>query len=729
MSITFDPGDKSFHLKSKGSSYVLQNVKNGHIAHIYYDKVVRKFNCEEVLKPIERPSFSPNPDPKDMTFSLDTLPREYPTFGNSDFRRPALEITNPDGSSLADLKYLSHIISKGKPKLLGLPATYSEKDDEATTLELKLQDSTSKLDVSLFYSTFENLDVITRWAVIKNNSDKPMEINNAQSFSMDFNHCDFDFMHLNGYWARERHVVKTPLGKGNLSIESRRGASGHHQNPFFALMSKNSDEDSGNVYGFNLVYSGNFTAHADVDQYNNTRVSMGINPFEFSWQLKPGESFTTPEAVMVHSEKGLGEMSRTFHELYRKHLIRGNFRDSLRPILINNWEATYFDFNKEKIEKLAKSSKELGIELFVLDDGWFGKRDNDKSSLGDWDVNLKKLPEGLKALGDGINKEGLKFGLWFEPEMISRDSALYREHPDWCLHIPGRSKSEGRSQLVLDISRKEVRDYILWKIENILSSAPIEYVKWDMNRNMTEVGSSSLPPARQKETTHRYILGLYEMMEKLTTKFPNILFESCAGGGGRFDPGILHYMPQTWTSDDTDAIERLKIQYGTSMVYPPIAMGAHVSAVPNHQVDRTTPLETRGHVAMGGNLGYELDVSNLTTQEKEDIKNQIKLYKEIRPLVQFGDFYRLKSPFEGNETGWMFVSKDKKDAVVSYFKTMAEPNPPQSTLKLKGLDENTDYTIVDRNVTLGGDMLMNSGITLPTINGDFKSILFKLKAQ
>ncbi|GLH65244.1 hypothetical protein PG301_30830 [Parageobacillus sp. G301] len=420
-------------------------------------------------------------------------------------------------------------------------------------------------------------------------------------------------------------------------------------------------------------------------------------------------------------------MSQTFHQLYRTRLARGVYRDRQRPILINNWEATYFNFNEEKILRLAKTAAELGIELFVLDDGWFGKRDNDRSSLGDWFVDKRKLPNGLAGLAANINNMGMRFGLWLEPEMVSVDSELYRKHPDWCLHVPSRPRSEGRNQLVLDYSRKEVCDYIIQAISNVLASAPISYVKWDMNRHMTEIGSAALPPERQRETAHRYILGLYRVMEEITSRFPHILFESCSGGGGRFDPGMLYYMPQTWTSDNTDAVARLKIQYGTSLVYPISAMGAHVSAVPNHQVHRITSLEMRGHVAMSGNFGYELDLTKLSEEEKAIVKQQVAFYKDIRRLVQFGTFYRILSPFEGNETAWMFVSEDKSEAFVAYFRVLAEANAPLSFLRLKGLDPNKDYEIIGSGEMYGGDELMYAGLNVPRRRGDFISVIWRLK--
>ena len=456
-----------------------------------------------------------------------------------------------------------------------------------------------------------------------------MSITEISYQRIDFNKDGYDFMQLSGSWGRERHVERIALNTGNKSIESRRGASGHQQNPFIALLSRDANEEHGEVYGFSLVYSGNFLAQAEIDQYNTTRISMGINPFGFSWLLESGETFQTPEVVMVYSSEGIGKMSRIYHKLYRTRLCRGKFRDTVRPVLVNNWEATYFDFNAEKIEDIAKVGKQLGIELFVLDEGWFGKRDNDKTTLGDWVVDKNKLPKGLEYLANRVNKLGMQFGLWFEPEMISPDSDLYRAHPDWCIHVPNRTRSKARTQLILDLSRKGVCDYIITSVSSILKSAPISYVKWDMNRNMTEIGSLLLPAERQRETAHRYMLGLYSVMNSITTSFPNILFESCSGGGGRFDPGILFYMPQTWASDNTDAVERLKIQFGTSIVYPVSTIGSHVSAVPNHQVYRHTSLKMRGDVAMSGNFGYELDLTKFSIEEKEQVTLLQKIETEI----------------------------------------------------------------------------------------------------
>jgi alpha-galactosidase len=727
LGIHFDSKERVFHLKGKDTSYVMQIIKDGYLAHLYWGKKIRSYHGSNPLSFINR-GFSPNPDPFDQTFSLDTLPQEYPAYGNTDFRTPAYQIQLENGSTITDLRYKTHTIFKGKRKLGGLPAVYVEEEQEADTLEIILEDSFIGLQVLLSYTVFSDFNAITRSVCFQNNGKENLNILRALSANIDFCDDQFDLLTLYGSHNNERNVIRRPVVPGNQLIESRRGASSHQQNPFFALLRKNADESYGEVFGFSLVYSGNFLAQVEVDQFHTARASIGINPFDFAWLLKRGDSFQSPEAVMVYSHKGLGGMSRTYQELYRTRLCRGTFRDLVRPILVNNWEATYMKFTEKKLLDIAKVSKELGIELFVLDDGWFGKRDNDKSSLGDWVVDKKKLPSGLANLADQIRKMGMEFGLWFEPEMISVNSDLYKKHPNWCIHVPNRSRSEGRHQLVLDLSRKDVCDFIVSAVSNVLKSAPITYVKWDMNRHMTEIGSEKLPSERQRETAHRYILGLYRVMEEITSKFPYILFESCSGGGGRFDPGMLYYMPQVWTSDNTDAVSRLKIQYGTSIVYPTITMGSHVSAVPNHQVKRITSATMRGHVAMSGNFGYELDLTKLTGKEKEEIKNQISIYKEIRHIIQFGDFYRLLNPFEGNEAGWLFISNDKTEVVACYYKVLSEPNPPVRSLKLKGLNPDFLYRDLITGNVYGGDELMYSGIKIPDLKGDFMSVQWRLQS-
>ena len=725
MSIIYNEQNRSFHIKARDTSYVLQIIESGYLQHVYWGKGIRDFKLDYLkrFKGFHTTGFMFAKD-NILGFSLDNIPQEYPSYGNTDMRSPAYQIKLSDGSTVTDLKYKSHHIFNGKKKLEGLPSTYIEKEEEATTLEITLKDELSGFSCVLSYTAFENYNVITRSAKMMNDGGEDINIVRALSISIDFGDMDFDLLQLSGAWGRERHVVKRELVRGSQSVESRRGASSAQQNPFIALVRKNADEEYGEVYGLNLVYSGNFLANVEVDQFGTSRVQLGINPFDFNWILLPGEVFQTPEVVMVYSCKGLCDMSHTFHRLYRKQLCRGFYRDKERPILLNNWEATYFDFNEEKIYDIAKEASKLGIELFVLDDGWFGKRDDDTTSLGDWVEDKNKLPGGLAKLAENINKLGIGFGLWFEPEMISKNSDLYRAHPDWCIHVKGRDRTPGRNQLILDFSREEVCNAIIEMLSRILSKVNITYVKWDMNRNMTEIGSAALSASRQRETAHRYMLGLYRVMEEITTSFPEILFESCSSGGGRFDPGMLYYMPQVWTSDDSDAIERLSIQYGTSMVYPGITMGAHVSAVPNHQVSRITPISSRGHCAMGGNLGYELDVIKLSQEEKEIVKKQIEEYKAIRRLVQFGDLFRLISPFNNNEAAWMYVTEDKANAVVTYFKKLSECNMRLKVIRFKGLNPDFNYQIAGTVEVYGGDELMYAGMVIPELKGDFQSILW-----
>ncbi|MBB6636185.1 alpha-galactosidase [Cohnella thailandensis] len=717
MGILVNEQSLTFHLQAKDSSYVIQ-VIDGYPVHHYWGKKLRSDSNLNNLANYPENAF------------LDRLPQEYAQFGSGDFRQPAYQIQLEDGSRVTELVYKGYRLLAGKPPLDGLPSVYAESDSEAQTLVLELEDKYSGLTVYLNYTVFEGFDAIARSVRFANDGKQRLRLMHAFSASVDMlNKSDYEMVYLAGAWSREAHVRRRPIGPGGSRIESRRGMSGHQLNPFVALASPKADEDQGEVFGFSFIYSGNFAADVEVDPFGSTRVSIGLNPFDFAWNLPAGESFQTPEAVMVYSNGGLGDMSRTFHKLYRTRLCRGAHRDKERPILVNNWEATYFDFNADKIESIAEAGAELGIELFVLDDGWFGKRNDDTTSLGDWFEDRNKLPNGLKDLAERINSRGLKFGLWFEPEMVSRESELYRAHPDWCLHVEGRRRTEFRTQLVLDYSRQEVRDYIYGLLSRIFREVPISYIKWDMNRCLTEVGSADAPPERQLEIGHRYVLGLYELLERLTAEFPHILFEGCCSGGGRFDPGMLYYMPQTWTSDDTDAVERLKIQYGTSLVYPISTIGAHVSAVPNHQVGRYTPLEMRGDVAMSGNFGYELDLTKFTDEEKEVVKKQVATYKEIRSLVQQGDQYRLISPFEGTETSWMFVSEDKKEALVFYFRVLAEPSAPPKSVLLRGLDPNLDYQIDGEGEWLGGDRLMQAGLKIEHRTGDYLSRMYRLRSR
>ncbi len=725
MPVEHSPEAKTFLLHAGSTTYAMKVLEQGFLTHLYWGPKLAIQNLDFVLQFRDR-GFSPNPDGLERDFSLDTIPLEYPVYGSTDFRSPALEVLQPDGSRILNLRFKDHRIVAGKPSLAGLPATWVEIEAEAETLIIGLEDSKLDLRVELSYTAFADHPAIARSARIAHHGTSPLTLCRVFSLSVDFSadRTEDRFLHLSGAHLREREVHLTRLRPGIQSIESRRGSSSHQNNPFFALMEPGANEDHGAVYGFNLVYSGNFLGLAECDADYGCRAQLGINPFDFSWKLDPGTAFQTPEAVLVFSAEGLGGMSRTFHRLYRRCLCRGEWRDKPRPVLVNNWEATYFDFDAPRLERIADAAADLGIELFVLDDGWFGRRDDDRSSLGDWIVDRRKLPNGLEDVAARINAKGLSFGLWFEPEMISVESELYRAHPDWCLHVPGRSRSEGRSQLVLDFSRAEVREEIYGQMAAILRGVPIAYVKWDMNRHMTEVGSPALPPERQRETAHRYMLGLYDFMERLTREFPQILFEGCAGGGGRFDPGILYYMPQIWTSDNTDAISRLRIQYGTSLVYPWSVIAAHVSVVPNHQLGRLTPFKTRGEVAFTGAFGYELDLSVLTDVERMEVKRQTALYKQVRHLLLEGDLYRLRNPFESNEAAWMMVSPARDEALVTHVTILAQPNAAPRFLRLKGLDAAANYKI--GGLVRRGDALTNIGLPLPYPLGDFVSCQWHL---
>ncbi|UYT88875.1 alpha-galactosidase [Priestia megaterium] len=739
MPILYNDLEKEFHLQAKDSSYIFKVMKNKQLGHLYYGKKIRHRDSFSHLYRIQQRASASCVYEGDLEFSLDYLKQEFPSYGTTDYREPAYQILQENGSRITNFEYKEHNIYQGKPKLDGLPATYVEQDEEAVTLEISLYDELIQSEIKLFYTIYEHLNVITRSTNFLNHSHENLNLKRALSTSIDFFDSNFEMVQLSGSWARERHVKTRKLQVGIQSISSTRGTSSSQQNPFIALKRPDASEHQGEVYGFSFVYSGNFLAQVEVDHYDVTRVMMGINPFDFNWLLEKGQHFQTPEVVMVYSDKGLNGMSQTYHNLYRTRLAKGKWRDKERPVLINNWEGTYFDFNEEKILEIAKASKDLGIELFVLDDGWFGERDDDTTSLGDWVVDKRKLPDGITGLAKKINELGLDFGLWFEPEMVSKVSKLYKEHPDWIIHVDNRRQSHGRNQYVLDFSRKEIVNHIYEMMAKILRDGPVSYVKWDMNRYITEIGSQGLPAERQSEVIHRYILGLYSLYERLTTEFPNVLFESCASGGCRFDPGMLYYAPQAWTSDDTDAIERLKIQYGTSFVYPLSSIGAHVSAVPNHQVGRNTSLDTRGNVAYFGTYGYELDVTDMLEEEKEKVKNQIIFYKENRKLIQNGIFYRLQSPFEdgGNLTSWMVVSEDQKEIIIGHYRVLVRPNPDFSRLILKGLNKDYEYEINGLKGTFYGDELMTVGLQLKnefsgvesTGNysfGDFNSQIFKL---
>ena len=739
MSVFYHEKSQTFHLTNGRISYLMKVLPNGTLGQLYFGRAIRdRENFDHLLEFASRPMsscvFEGNP-----CFSLEHCRQEYPSHGSTDFRRPAVELRQPNGSRITSFVYHSHTVAPGKPTLEGLPATYCEQDSEAETLTIRLRDELLNVSAYLNYTLFAGHPALARSARIVNEGGLELHLTHAMSLSLDLPDREYELLHFSGAWGRERHLKVRRLEQGVQSVESLRGHSSHNHNPFVMLRRPGTDEDQGEVLGFSLVYSGNFLAQAEVDTWDTTRITLGINPFGFDWKLEPGEGFQTPEAVAVYSHQGMGAMSRTFHTLYRSRLARGEWRDRPRPILINNWEATYFNFDEDKLVSIAQAAKRDGVELFVLDDGWFGARRSDRAGLGDWIANPELLPQGIPGLAERIEALGMRFGLWFEPEMVNRDSDLYRAHPDWLLQTPGRTPSHGRNQFVLDFSRPEVVDRVHDMMADILSGAKVSYVKWDMNRSITEAYSTALPPDRQGEVFHRYILGVYDLYERLTSAFPHVLFESCASGGGRFDPGMLYYAPQAWTSDDSDAAERLKIQYGTSFCYPVVSMGAHVSAVPNHQVNRATPLSTRANVAYFGTFGYELDLNRLTSEEREQVRAQIAFMKEHRDVIQFGDFYRLLSPFQGNYTAWMAVSPDRRTALVGWYKTLNEVNGPFRRLRLRGLDPALCYT-VDGTSAHYGDELMEVGlVTTDSSAGecrdgqrpsrDFDSHIFVLKAD
>ncbi len=677
----------------------------------------------------------------------DPVALEVPTPGSGDYRIPGLVVSQPNGSTVLELAYREHRILAGKPDLPGLPATYTEAEDEATTLEIDLVDAATGLVVTASYSIFRDVPAIARSVRLRNDGGAPLRIDCAMSLVTDLPDGDWELIHLGGFWGRERHVLTRPLVMGRQSISSNRGSSSAVHNPFLALRRAATTEDHGEAIGIALVYSGNFLAEVEVEPLGTARLRIGIDPETFTWALEPGAVLTLPEAVVVHTTDGLGAMSDAFHRLFRERLARGPWRDRDRPILVNNWEGTYFDFDEDRLVSIAEVARDLGIELFVLDDGWFGKRDDDHTSLGDWFVDRRKLPNGIDGLSRRIEALGLRFGIWIEPEMISAQSELFAAHPDWAIGIPGRPRTEGRQQLVLDLGRPEVVDHLERVLTDVLASGPVSYVKWDMNRWMTEPWSPSLAPDRQGEFTHRYILGVYDLYDRLTTRFPEILFESCASGGGRFDAGMLAFAPQAWTSDDTDAIERLAIQWGSSLAYPLSSMGAHVSAVPNHQVGRITPLATRAAVAFFGVFGFELDTTALTETERDEIRGQVAFYRENREVLQYGRFVRLRSPFEGdgNETAWMCVSDDRRHAVVGFYRVLNRPAPGLDRLPLRGLEPGFDYRVsvwpagddaVARANALvrGGDDLAANGLLFDVERhetagyGDFWARLFVLEA-
>jgi alpha-galactosidase len=738
MPIRYNPEVREFHLHNDSFSYIIRVLENGYIGQVYCGAPLSPARTYPLLFPVPFRGFSNN---------VRSAPRfEYPLYGNGDYRYPAFAAVLEDGSSVMEMEYTAYQISIGKPGIPGLPSTYIEDEEEACTLELELLDAPSGVRIILYYSIFTSLGCLARHTRVINGGKRRISLKNVMSLNLDLPDSDWNMVTLTGSWAREFQITERPLAPGLQGISSLRGISGHEQNPFILLKRPTADEFQGEAVGLSLLYSGNFLASAEVDPYNLTRLRMGINPETFSWELAPGEMFDTPEAVTAYSAEGINRLSQEYHRLYRTRLARGVWRDEARPVLLNNWEGTYFNFTEKKLLEMADAAADLGIELFVLDDGWFGSRDDDTTSLGDWVPDTRKLPKGITALAEAVTKKGLKFGLWIEPEMISRQSRLFETHPDWAVGIPNRPRTEQRHQYVLDMSRKEIVDHLFSVFSELIASAPISYIKWDMNRSLTEPWSPSLPPQRQGEFFHRYCLGVYDLYTRLTGAFPGILFESCAGGGGRFDPGLLAFAPQGWVSDDTDAPERLTIQAGASLCYPLSALGAHVSAVPNHQTGRQSSLAFRAMTAFFGVLGFELDPTKLSPTEKKEIAKDVKFYKTHRSLFQQGRFYRLQCPAGSSWAAWMVAAEDQ--AIVGVYKIRSQPNQKPIILRLHGLDPSVLYEVSvwekggfdsgDRECNCGirgGDELMRAGLHLnvPGIdhekNGDFFSELFLLRRQ
>ena len=717
MAIIVDEKTGLFQLITDNTEYQMKADKYGVLKHLWYGE---KTGCDmEYLQSYPDVGFSGNiyDAGNDRTYSLDTLPLEYACDGVGDYRVTGAAAVHSDGSCALDLRYKSYRISKGKYSIKGLPAVYADVS-ESETLEIVLKDKYSDIEVTLRYGVLPKLDIITRCASVANNTNEPVILTKAASLCLDIPHGEWEWVHFHGRHAMERLTERMPLCHGIQESSSTRGTSSHHQNPTVLLCSPDCTETSGSCIGAALMYSGSFQTKIQLDQMEQVRLVMGINPELFRWELKPSEVFDTPEVIMSYSSNGMEKLSHNFHKVIREHVCRGKYKLAERPVLINNWEATYFDFNEEKILKIAEQAASLGVDMLVLDDGWFGKRDDDCSGLGDWFVSEEKLNGGLGKLAEKIKSLGMKFGLWFEPEMVSEDSDLYRSHPDWAIKIPSRNPVRSRYQLVLDMINPEVREYLFNSISKILRSAGISYVKWDMNRSICDLYTPCLSAEDQGEISHRYVLGLYELLERLTSEFPDVLFEGCSGGGGRFDAGMLYYCPQIWCSDDTDAYERTKIQYGTSFFYPVSAVGSHVSAVPNHQTGRTTPIETRAVTAMAGSFGYELDLNTLSDSEKQEVREQITRFKKYGRLIHNGLYYRLSDPMNDKFAVWEFVSEDKKEVLVNGVIFRTEPNRTQYLIKLRGLLPDADYRLDDSGGIYKGSALMNGGILLPKSWGD-----------
>ena len=718
MAITFNETTRIFTLTTAHTTYQMQADAQGYLLHLYYG--ARTAGEMDYLLNYGDRGFSGNPNSagSDRTYSLDALPQEYPSLGTGDFRNYALNIENADGSQCCNPVYITHEIAAGKYTLKGLPFVRAE-ENEAETLKIILEDPVTKVELHLLYGVLEKEDIITRSVIIKNAGKAPVTVKKAQSACLDFLHGDYDLIKFYGRHAMERNMERMPVSHESTRIGSRRGTSSHQYNPGVILAGKNTNEDSGSCYGMLFVYSGNFLVEAEKDQYDQTRIQMGLTDELFAYPLEAGAEFTAPEVILSYTNKGLSRLSQQYHHCIMNHICQGKYVHANRPVLINSWEAAYFDFTGDTIVELAKEAKALGIDMVVMDDGWFGKRNDDNSSLGDWYVNEEKLGGTLTKLIERVNAEGVKFGIWIEPEMVSEDSELYREHPDWAITIPGRKPVRSRNQLVLDFSRKEVRDEIFKRICAVLDQGNVEYIKWDMNRSLADIYAPNV--------TYDYVLGVYDFLEKLTNRYPDIRIEGCSGGGGRFDAGMLYYTPQIWCSDNTDAINRTRIQYGTSFFYPVAAMGSHVSAVPNHQTGRVTSMHTRGVAAMSGTFGYELNPALLNAKEKAEIRAQLAQYREYQELIREGDYYRLSNPFQDNFAAWMVVSDDRSKALVSVIRLTAEANPPAAYVTLKGMEEDAFYREKTTGKVYPGAALMEAGILLPAAVSEYEAYQIALE--
>ena len=727
MGIVYSKADRTFTIQTKNTTYQMQVDPYGFLLHLYYGKKTDG-SCMDYLLTYYDRGFSGNPFDAgdDRTYSMDALPQEYPSYGTGDYRSTALIIENADGSTACDLRYRSHHIFNGKYKIPGLPAVYAD-ETESQTLEIVMEDAVTGVEVTLQYGVLPDYDVITRSEKIIYRGEGKICIRKAQSACLDFVQGKYDLLTFYGRHAMERTMQREPVTHGSHVTGSVRGTSSHQYNPMMILADENTTDQYGNCYAMSFVYSGNFKGETLKDQFGQTRALMGLQDEMFSYPLAEGETFYTPEVLLTFSGSGMNLLSQNLHRCIRQHICRGKYKESVRPVLVNSWEASYFDFDGDTLYELAKEAKNAGIDMLVLDDGWFGKRDDDNSGLGDWFVNEKKLGGTLGDLIKKINDLGVKFGIWVEPEMISEDSDLYREHPDWAFTIPGRNPVHARNQLVLDFSRKEVVDHIFDQICKVLDQGNIEYVKWDMNRSLMDVFSRGTED--QGRVMYDYVLGLYDFLERIVTRYPDLLIEGCSGGGGRFDAGMMYYTPQIWCSDNTDALDRLQIQYGTSFGYPVSAVGSHVSAVPNHQTGRITSLHTRGVVAMAGTFGYELNLGKLSEEEKMEIRLQVEEYRKFAPLIQTGLYYRLSDPAREEYAAWAFVSEDQKEVLLNVVLQEIHGNMTVNYVKLQGLKCSAIYRDTETGKSYNGAALMEAGIPMPVEMGEFKAYQTHLTAE